>query len=557
MLFQDLPLSPEIRKAIEEMGYTAPTKIQADAITPLLEGKDVIGLSGTGTGKTAAYSIPVIEKISDGGVQVLILCPTRELAMQIAEEIRKFSKYKKGIRLATLYGGQAYPIQLAQLKIANIVIGTPGRLMDHLDRGTLSLHEMTTVVLDEADEMLNMGFFEDIEHILEQGPEERQTILFSATMPPSILRATKKFQTTPVLVEVEAPRGDDITIEQHCYDVPRGKKMEAINLLLQYHNPKRSVIFCNTKRMVDELVEYLNNHHFASEGLHGDMKQLQRTAVMRGYKLGKTKILVATDVAARGIDVEDVEAVFNFDIPLEREYYIHRIGRTGRAGKSGVSHTFVCDKSQRRKIMDIEHHTGQKLLDSELPTAKQIKRRRGEEHLEHIKTAIENRTEDYNEPVLDALLEAGCDLTQIANVALRAMLGEEKREIPSIPTIKRRATEGRSSEGRPARAFDNVVGNRVRVRVDVGRRHKVMPNFIVGAFVEGSDLTPNRIGNIKICNDYSDVELTKEDALLAMPMLEGTKIRNKTISLTLLPPAAKEERKRPMKKPPRRKYENK
>lgn len=536
ILFKELPISEEILRAIDEMGYTTATQIQSQAIPHLLEGKDVLGLSGTGTGKTATFAIPVLDKLVDQGnkVQVLILCPTRELAMQISDEIRKFSKYKKGIRLATVYGGQAFQIQFSQLRTANLVVGTPGRIMDHMERGTLSLSNLNTIILDEADEMLTMGFFEDIEMILSSAPEERQTVLFSATMPPAILKATQKFQTDPITVKVSSEKGVQTTIEQLCYDVPRGRKPDAINLLLQYHDPKRSIIFCNTKKMVDELVEYLNEHGFASEGLHGDMKQLQRTAVMRGYKQGKTRILVATDVAARGIDVEDVEAVFNFDIPLEREYYIHRVGRTGRAGRSGVSHTFICDKSQRYKVYDIQRHTGQKLEEKELPTAKEILDKISLKHIDTFKTALDSKTFTENEPVLDALLEAGFDINQIANMALEKLVGNKRPQIPTISIVKRvkpvDSRGGQGGQGGNAKANPN----RVRVRLNMGRAQKMLPNYIVGAFVDETDIPAGRIGDIKITNDYSDVEMSREDALEVISLMEGKKIRNKTVSLQML-----------------------
>ncbi len=535
LLFKDLALSPEILKATAEMGYETATQIQREALPHLLEGRDVMGLSGTGTGKTAAFSIPILERLVDDGkkAKVLILCPTRELAMQISDEIRKFSKYKSGVRLATVYGGQAFPIQFTQLRIANVVVGTPGRIMDHMERGTLSLQNMETIVLDEADEMLTMGFFEDIELILSKAPEERQTILFSATMPPAILKATQKFQTNPVTVKVSKETKVQTTIEQLCYDVPRGKKQDAVNLLLQYHNPKRSIIFCNTKKMVDELVEYLNDRGFASEGLHGDMKQLQRTAVMRGYKQGKTKILVATDVAARGIDVEDIEAVFNFDIPLEREYYIHRVGRTGRAGKTGVSHTFICDKSQRYKIYDIQKHTGQKLEEKDLPTEKEILEKIALGHFQGFETALKEKTYEENQAVLVKLLDAGYELEQIANMALTMVIGEKTPEIPYVPPRKK-PLSGKAKEPQ---------GNRVRVRLNVGRAGKMLPNYIVCAFVEETDIPAGRIGDIKITKDYSDVEMSKEDALEVMSLMEGKKIRNKVVSLQLLSGGVQREEK--------------
>ena len=348
--FEDIGLSPELVQAVSDMNYTQATGIQAQAIPLLMQGADVIGRSSTGTGKTAAFGIPAVERIESGlkAPQVLVLSPTRELAMQIADEMRKFAKYKPGVCVAAVYGGAPMDAQIRALRAANIVIGTPGRVMDHMRRHTLRLDDLRTVVLDEADEMLNMGFLDDIQTILAETPDTRQTVLFSATMPPAILKITDKFLHDPQTVDIRTGQRTIAAVEQFFYRVPQARKMDALNLLLQYHDPKRAVVFCNTKAMVDSLTEYLSDHGFRALGIHGDMKQAGRTQVMQSFRDGKTRILVATDVAARGIDVENIEAVFNFDIPQEFEHYIHRIGRTGRAKKEGASYLFYTKDEQKR-----------------------------------------------------------------------------------------------------------------------------------------------------------------------------------------------------------------
>ena len=336
MQFQNTTLSAEMLQAIATQNFTEMTEIQAKTIPLLLEGKDVIGKSNTGTGKTAAFSIPIIEQIpkdAEPFVYALILCPTRELAMQACEEIGKFAKFKRWVKPVAVYGGASMERQIHALKNgANIVVGTPGRVLDHLRRRTLKLEHLRTIVLDEADEMLNMGFREDIESVLAQTPEDRQTVLFSATMPPAILAITKQYQKDPQMVQIQSPHRTVDAIAQYAINVPMGRKTDALHLLLASKKPVSSMVFCNTKKMVDELTEALQNRGFAAVGLHGDMKQMQRTQVMNSFKNGRCNILIATDVAARGIDVKGVDAVFNYDLPQDHEYYIHRIGRTGRAG---------------------------------------------------------------------------------------------------------------------------------------------------------------------------------------------------------------------------------
>ena len=328
--FKELNISSEIMRAVEE----------ARSIPLIMEGKDVLGRSNTGTGKTAAFGIPAIESVDINGKlpQILIICPTRELVTQVATEMRKFAKYKMGIKIVPVYGGQPIDRQIQLMKRGcSIIVGTPGRIMDHLNRHTLKLNDVKMVILDEADEMLNMGFKEDIEEILNKMPQdnEHQTVLFSATMPPAILKITKEFQKDPVSVEIKSAQRTIDTVEQIYYDVPRGKKVNALRVLLNHYDPDLCMIFCNTKKMVDELCDELNRHDIKAISLHGDMKQEFRSRVMEQFRTGNYPILIATDVAARGIDVDNIALVVNFDIPQDNEYYIHRVGRTGRAGRSG------------------------------------------------------------------------------------------------------------------------------------------------------------------------------------------------------------------------------
>ena len=351
--FNELHISEAILRAVSEMGYEQATEIQAKAIPYIMEGKDVLGRSNTGTGKTAAFGIPAIEMVQpqDKYANALIICPTRELVTQVAMELRKFSKYKEGVKIVPIYGGQPIERQIQLLKRGcGIVVGTPGRIMDHLRRRTLKLSDIRMVILDEADEMLNMGFKEDIEEILSLMPSERsyQTILFSATWPSEIMRIAKEFQNDPVTVEIKSAQRTIDTVEQLYYEVPRGKKANALRVLLNHYDPELCMIFANTKKMVDELQGELNKHDIKACALHGDMKQEFRSRVMEQFRSGSMPILIATDVAARGIDVDDVDLVINFDIPQDNEYYIHRIGRTGRAGKKGLAITLISGGRQRK-----------------------------------------------------------------------------------------------------------------------------------------------------------------------------------------------------------------
>lgn len=361
--FSSLNLSKEMNKAISSMGFNEATEIQATAIPIIMEGTDVIGQAQTGTGKTGAFGIPVIEKLyqDQKHPQILILSPTRELAVQITQELFKLTKFKKWVKLVTLYGGQQIYRQISVLKRRpQIIIGTPGRVLDHINRRTLRLDNITTVVLDEADVMLDMGFRPEIDAIMEHIATEKQVLLFSATMPKEIITLTSKYQKDPVHIRTSSKNITVESIEQFYIEVSSKQKMDVIARILRRNEIKSSVIFCNTKRMVDELIAKVKESGFSAGALHGDMRQGQRDRTMQDFKSGKFNILIATDVAARGIDVKAVEAVFNYDVPKNVEYYVHRIGRTGRAGKSGTAYTLV-RRGEDKQLKDIQNYTKSKM----------------------------------------------------------------------------------------------------------------------------------------------------------------------------------------------------
>ena len=405
--YSDTEINAYILKAVREMGFEYMTPIQEQAIPVLLEGKDVIGQAQTGTGKTAAFSIPMIQKIdiSCKKPQGIILCPTRELAMQAAEEIRKITKYMHGLKVLPVYGGQDISKQIRALSQGvQIIVGTPGRVMDHLRRHTIKTANVQMIVLDEADEMLNMGFREDMETILSQMPEEHQMALFSATMPQAILEITNQYQKDAVFIKVTPKEVTVAAIEQSYYRIARKDKMNALCRLIDFHQPRRSLIFCNTKKMVDEMTQELKGRGYEAEGLHGDLSQFQRDTVMNLFRSGRCAILIATDVAARGIDVSGVDAVFNYDVPEDIEYYVHRIGRTGRAGREGKSMTLVSGR-EVFKIRDIERICHTRIEEKKLPTGKDIVKVK----FRHSVDSALEAAKDQNLEGLKNRIESVCD----------------------------------------------------------------------------------------------------------------------------------------------------
>jgi ATP-dependent RNA helicase DeaD len=388
--FEDLGLTPPLQKAVSEMGFEEPTPIQSLAIPAVRDGKDVIGQAHTGTGKTAAYGIPLLEKIeiSKPAIQALVLCPSRELAIQVSEELRRLAIHLTNLSVIPVYGGQPIERQFAALrKGVHVVIATPGRLLDHLQRGTIRLDNVKMVVLDEADEMLDMGFSEDVEAILRRLPKVRQTVLFSATISPAIRKLAEKHLNQPFPVKVMHEQLTVPGIEQRYLEVGDTMKPEALSRMIDFYNPRLTLVFCNTKRKVDEVVSNLQARGYQAEGLHGDMNQAQRERVMTRVRAGSTDILVATDVAARGIDIEQVELVVNYDVPQDPEYYVHRIGRTGRAGRSGRSITFVSGR-EVWKLKDIQKFANIRIMPHPIPTDNQIAEQRATKLLTRVRAEM-------------------------------------------------------------------------------------------------------------------------------------------------------------------------
>jgi len=419
-LFSELGISAEVLKAIDELGFEQASPIQAEAIPVLMTGRDVVGQSQTGSGKTAAFGIPAIEKVDLHlkAVQALILCPTRELAVQVSEELHKLASFKRGLHALPIYGGQSYERQFAGLRAgAQIVIGTPGRVMDHMRRGTLRLDQTKMVVLDEADVMLDMGFHDDIELILKAVPKERQTVFFSATLPRPIQELIRKYSREPQTVRIEQKELTVPTVEQIYYEVDRRFKVDLLTRLIDLHDLKLGIIFCNTKRMVDDLVDHLNAQGYSADRLHGDMTQPMRDRVMNKFRKSGLEFLVATDVAARGIDVEHVQVVFNYDLPYDGEDYLHRIGRTGRAGRSGRAITFVSGR-EVFKIYQIERFTKVKMQRGKPPSANEVEEAKANVFLDKLRATLRGGEFKRQDFLIERLLEEGFTSTDIASALL-------------------------------------------------------------------------------------------------------------------------------------------
>lgn len=468
-------LDNRIVRAIREMGFEKLSPIQEQAIPYLLQGEDIIGQAQTGTGKTAAFGIPAIQHINPDvkKLQTIILCPTRELAIQAAEELRKIAKYMHGIKVLPVYGGQDISRQIAGLRGVQIIVGTPGRVMDHMRRRTIKLDLVNMVVLDEADEMLNMGFREDMELILGQIPGGHQTALFSATMPKPILEITDRFQNDAKLVKVAAQELTIPLVSQKFYRVKNQDKDAACVRLLEYYQPKLTLIFCNTKKKVDELSDLLKEQGFQAEGLHGDLSQAQRDAVMKRFRNGGTSILIATDVAARGIDVDDVEAVINYDIPQDIEYYVHRIGRTGRAGRKGRSFTFA-NSREIYKIREIERVCHTTITEKKLPGAAKVLKAKADKYLNRAWELHEHEDIELMKSFLQRKMEEeGCDALELAAAMLKLQVGDKGEEIAADEYTKRGNRFGDRDRsvrgGGEGRSFGRGDGRRRFGRGDNGR----------------------------------------------------------------------------------------
>ncbi len=558
--FDSLPLSSGTLQAIADMGFTLATPIQSQAIPLAIQGLDILGQAQTGTGKTAAFGIPIVEAIDSNSreTQALVLCPTRELAAQIAEEIKKIAKYEPNLNVVAIYGGDSYERQLRELKRgAQVVIGTPGRVIDHLERGTLKTDAIRIAVLDEADEMLNMGFLEDMEKILGGLPKDRQTMLFSATMPKPILELTKKFLHEPAHVKIERTTLTASSIAQYYFTVKSNQKVELMARLIEKYDVKLAITFCNTKRMVDELVAELHIKGVQAEGLHGDMSQNQRTSVMSRFRNGITHILVATDVAARGIDVNDVDAVFNYDIPNDIEQYVHRIGRTGRAGKTGISFSFITPR-ELGKLREIERFTKSRVEKCEIPMPQEIVQLRRERFAGKVKAAVaEGGLENFS-ALINQLVAEGYSAEDLAAALAKMAAGEINRPFGELDIITDRSSQQASRFGRGDGFSDNSrrdgrgngriersssygrreesgrggyqrAGNdkMIRLFVGLGRNEKISKGDILGAIANETGINGKNIGSIEVFDKFSFVEIREQDVQMVMRVMGKSKIKGK------------------------------
>jgi ATP-dependent RNA helicase DeaD len=525
--FADLGLSPELLQSIAGVGYEVPSPIQEQTIPVLLHGRDVIAQAETGSGKTAAFGLPIIESVQSrkGGVQALILCPTRELAIQVSEALHKYGRHKR-IETLPIYGGQPYERQLRGLQRGvEIVVGTPGRVMDHMRRGTLNLDNLKFFVLDEADEMLDMGFVDDIEWILQQVPEERQTALFSATMPPRIADLARKYMKSPQRISVRGKEMTVAAINQVYYEIPRQRKVDALTRILDAEVPTSTIIFCRTKHGVDELGESLMARGFAVDTLHGDLSQVQRDRVMKRFRSGQAEILIATDVAARGLDIDDVSHVVNFDIPESTETYVHRIGRTGRAGKTGTAITLVTPR-ESRWIRQVERFTKARIEPKRLPSASDVNERRRDV----LKSLVVNVLKDedsynaYLDPVRD--LAEDYDSLDIAAAVLKLYATETGRATTETQKDDDIATFGGSTGGY------NEAGM-VRLLINIGRNHHVRPQDIVGAIANEANVPGRSIGAIDILDTYSFVDVPSGSAESVITALNNASVKGRPVNVEL------------------------
>lgn len=521
--FNELGLSEETLLSIDKMGFKKPTNIQADCIPLIMQGKDVIGHSQTGTGKTMAFGLPAVEMVNEKNtaVQALILCPTRELAVQAAKEIAKSAEQKKGLQVVPIYGGAPIDRQIRQLKSgAQIVIGTPGRVMDHMRRRTLKLGGLKLMVLDEADEMLNMGFREDIETILEDVPEQRTTVLFSATMSREIMQITKNYQTDAELIKAVGKNLTVENIDQKFISTRKINRVEALVRLHEYHRPQLSLVFCNTKRMVDELVEELQHMGISAAALHGDMRQNGRDRVMNAFRNGSIKVLVATDVAARGIDVDDVELVINFDIPIDDEYYVHRIGRTGRAGRKGKAITFVNGKKHQKRISEIQRYTKCEINQDPIPKEEDILKMKSQEFINSMKEEMTKSDFYKYYPIIEQLEAEGYSAKDIACTLIKSKMETAKKKKPKRDNIIKGNFKNTGAESGMVRFF-----------VNVGKLDRITPRDIVGSIAGETKIDGSNIGKVDIYDKFSFVEIANFEAETVMQRFKNVQFKGRPMTI--------------------------
>lgn len=578
-LFSELGLSPEILKAVAKVGYEEASPIQSQAIPVLLGGSDVFGQSQTGSGKTAAFALPAIERV-DATLrkpQILILCPTRELAVQVAEEVSKLAFFKRGVRELPIYGGQSYERQYRGLENGSqIIIGTPGRVMDHIERGSLRLEHIKMVILDEADRMLDMGFIDDIKTVLSKTPEDRQTVMFSATLPAPIRHLVETFTRNPVHIRIEDQALTVPAIEQVYYELDRRMKVEVLCRLIDLEDFKFGLIFCATKMMVDELTEHLTARGYSADKLHGDMSQAMRERVMAKFRKHSLEFLVATDVAARGVDVDDIEVVFNYDLPQDSEDYVHRIGRTGRAGRKGKAITFVAGR-EIWKLQNIMRATKSKIPRARIPSADEVEQKRANAFFELLGETLEAGEYKRHDELIDQLLDQGHTVTDIASALIHLAGGEKARhsaepapasiaipsredrrerydrpayperpERSSAPELrvfqKKNRREAAPLDVRTAKTHgkrnreESPVSHEpgmVRLEVNTGRDHEITPGDIVGVIAGVAKIPKGDIGAIRLQAKSSYVDVARDSVPHVLEKLSGIKFKGRKLVIGL------------------------
>ncbi len=540
--FSDLGLSDSILKVLDSIGYETPSPIQQQCITYLLDGKDVIGQAQTGTGKTAAFTLPLLDKIDIklNAPQLLILAPTRELAIQVAEAVQTYARGIKGFHVLPIYGGQSYDVQLRPLKRGvHAVVGTPGRVMDHIKKGTLKLDNLKSFVLDEADEMLKMGFIDDIKWVMERIPEERQIALFSATMPNIIKKVAEKFLNNPKIVKIKNKTETASTIAQSYMMVSNmAQKLDALTRILEVTTFDAMIVFTRTKTMTIELEEKLSARGFSAAAINGDIAQNQRERIINNYKKGKIDILIATDVAARGLDVERISHVINYDIPQDAESYVHRIGRTGRAGRSGKAILFVSHR-ERRMLSTIERITRQKIEPIELPSAKIINAKRIETFKENILQTINNQSLEIFEKLVTEFQEENPEIEPLKTASALAFIAQGKEPLLISDKAQSFGKEQRqgeekiiSTEASPLK--DNPQIPMCRYRIDVGNNNNVKPGNILGAVANEADIDSEYIGSIQIFDNFSTIDLPNEMPQEVLEMLQKTVVCSMRLNMVEL-----------------------
>jgi ATP-dependent RNA helicase DeaD len=540
--FSELGVSPEILKAVEKLGYEEASPIQTAVIPAVLQGRDVVGQSATGSGKTAAFAIPAIElaKAAVHKVQVLILCPTRELAVQVAEETGKLLLFKRGLHVVPIYGGQSYDRQFRALAAGvQIVIGTPGRVMDHMERGTLKLDGLKLVVLDEADRMLDMGFRDDIEKILSAVPTERQLLFFSATMPRVIQDLIGRYTRDPAWIRIESHAQNAPQVDQVYYEVDRRSKLEVLTRLIDINDFRYGLIFCSTKIMVDELDELLHARGYATDRLHGDLSQMQRNRVMEKFRKRSFEFLVATDVAARGLDVDDLEVVFNFDLPNDAEDYTHRIGRTARAGKSGRAITFVSGR-EIYKLQSMVRYANLRIRRESVPSLDQVDEARANVFLDRLRGVLDSGQFEKHDRMIDRLLDQGYASTDICSALIQLLKGgavskaAAPGQVATPPEKAPAAAPLPKSEPETERvARTGKEKGMTTLFFNTGRKHLVTTAEIVGKVTGVTRLPATAVGAIDIHQRHALVDVSSEHADLVLKKLTGIRIRGHALKLGL------------------------